>query len=223
MTALIIIFAVIVFLAIILLIPINIYLDYDGENTKFWVRYGFIKYNILPQKSKKEKKPKPKKEKTKTKEKNSNKKEKEKSSNPFSGFLEENGVGGLIEVLCEVLRIVKDFSSSIRRNLIVKKLSIAVVVGGDDAYQTAMNFGYMCSGVYPVVGGLSALLEFKKLPEIDIKADFDSKQNKANLFFQLSIKPLNILTSAGIYGIKALKLYMKITATNTKTENQKKQ
>lgn len=215
MTALIIIFAVIVLLAIVLLIPINIYLDYDGENTKFWVKYGFIKYNILPQKPKKKKKAK--------KEKTENKKEKEKSSTPFSGFLEENGVGGLIEVLCEILRIVKDFSGSIRRNLIVKKLIIAVVVGGDDAYQTAMNFGYVCSGVYPVVGGLSALLEFKKLPEIDIKVDFDSKQNKANLFFQLAIKPLNILTSAGIYGIKALKLYMKITATNTKTENQKKQ
>lgn len=53
MTGLIIFLIIIAVIFLLLIIPVNLYVEYDGENTSLKVRYAFIKIKILPQSEKK--------------------------------------------------------------------------------------------------------------------------------------------------------------------------
>ena len=58
MTGFIIFLIIIAVIFLLLIIPVNLYVEYDGENTSLKVRYAFIKIKILPQSEKKKKSPK---------------------------------------------------------------------------------------------------------------------------------------------------------------------
>ena len=248
MKALMIILIVIAVLVVLLLIPLNVYIDYDGKAVKLWLRYLFVKIPITPKTEKKKKaknsqnpkRPKKvKKPKADTTENNIPKENAEKQTestatqgNPKQDpptpqkkestavkLFKAHGLSGVIEILEEALSIVKNFLNCVLKHIIVKKLTIHIDTGGEDAYHTAMNFGYVCSGVYPLLGMLSALITFKKVPDICIQVDYDRKSSKICLFWHISTRPLFLLTATVVYGIKAVKLYLNITNTDKNSKD----
>lgn len=146
----------------------------------------------------------------------------EKSESRVVKIFKAHGLSGVIDILEELIDIVKKFLGSVLKHIIVRKMILKVKVGGEDAYHTAMNFGYFCSGVYPVLGVLSALITFRKIPDIDIKADFDRKKSDIFMDLQISSRPFFLLASLVIYGIKAVKLYLNITRTDENTNENSK-
>ena len=247
MKALMIILIVIAVLVVLLLIPLNVYIDYDGKTVRLWLRYLFVKIPIMPkpekkkktkkfqkpQKPEKVKKPKADVTENKNPEENAEKQTqstatqenpKQDPPNPkkegtAAKLLKAHGLSGVMEILEEALSIVKNFLNCVLTHIIVKKLTIHIDTGGADAYHTAMNFGYVCSGVYPLLGTLSALIIFKEVPDICIQADYDRTNSKICLFWHISARPLFLLTAAVVYGIKAVKLYLHITNTDKNSKD----
>lgn len=218
MTALIIILSILAVIAILLFFSVNLYIDYKEDELKLWVRYLFIKIPVYPRKEKKQrsKKAEPKKlEKTETKD----KQPKEKKENFFTSTIKEDGIGAIIEILSKIIEIVKDFSSSTLKHLKVKKLKLDVISAGEDAADTALNFGYACSVIYPALGALSGLISFLKIPDVNITVDYDKKKTSASLVLQFKIKLFFLLAVIIKYGIKGILLYIDLTNTDTK-ENE---
>ena len=218
MTALIIILSILAVIAILLFFSVNLYIDYKEDEFKVWVRYLFIKIPVYPRKKKKQRsnKAEPKKlEKTETKD----KQPKEKKENFFTSTIKEDGIGAIIEILSKIIEIVKDFSSSTLKHLKVKKLKLNVISAGEDAADTALNFGYACSVIYPALGALSGLISFLKIPDVNITVDYDKKKTSASLVLQFKMKLFFLLAVIIKYGIKGILLYIDLTNTDTK-ENE---
>lgn len=222
MTALIIISIIIAFIILLLLVPVNFYIEYDGEITKVKLGYLFLKFYLMPKpEKKKQRKQKKKKKKTSEKPKQEEKKKKDESESTFLKIFKEQGVSGVINILGEILDIIKGFLNYVSKHILIRKFRIDISAGGNDAFDTAMNFGYICDGVYPLIGTLSALVTFCRIPDINISANFDSKTSSASLFTQIAVRPLFLIKALIFYAFKAFKLYMKITVSDNKSEENK--
>ena len=220
MTALIVILIIIAAVAVLLFIPLNLYISYSESKTLVWLRYLFIKYKLYPEKQKKKKKEK---KEPAAKRAESEKKPKESF---FKKLVKVQGVKGLISILKEALSILKQFLEDFTKHILVRRLTINIVTGGEDAAASAMNFGYVCDAVYPAIGALSGLVTLCRVPEVEVKPDFYSKSSRATLYAHIAVRPAFVIAAVVTKGIKALKLYMRVTASvdndnaNTNTNKQ---
>ncbi len=217
MTAIKIILSILAVIAFFLFLNVNIYIDYHSDKLKVWLRYCFVKINLYPTKEKT--KPKKSKKKDDKKSKKSKAKQTEKKEGFFSSVAKNGGVSGVIEVLTQILDLVKSFSSSTIKHLRIKKLSLNITTGGEDASSTALNFGYACSAVYPLLGALSGLITFLKAPDINIAPDYDKKETTAQLLLCLRMRLYLIIAIVLKYGIKGLLLYIGLSKADNNNEN----
>lgn len=229
MTALIIILSILAVIAFLLFLNVNIYIDYRNDKLKVWLRYFFIKINLYPAKEKKKpKKSKKTDDKKSKKEKTTQTEKDEKKEGVFSSIAKNGGVSGVIDVLTQILDLVKSFSSSTIKHLRIKKLWLNLTVGGEDAASTALNFGYACSAVYPLLGALSGLIVFLKTPDISITTDYDKKETTAELLLCFRMRLGLIIGIILKYGIKGILLYIGLSKadnnskSNSKDKNQNK-
>ena len=217
MTALIIILSILAVIAVLLLFSVSLYIDYNADETTVWVKYLFFKIPVYPRKKKKSKKKKSEKENKEPEKKNEDKKE-----NFFVTLAKGEGLGAVVEILVKIIQIVRDFSSSTIKQLKIKKLKIDVIAGGEDASDTAVNFGNACSAVYPVLGVLSGIITFVDTPDVNIAVDYDKKETTANLFLHMKMQLIFIIAIILVYGIKAVLLYINITKADTIEEASEK-
>lgn len=220
MTAIKIILSILAVIAFLLFLNVNIYIDYRNDTLTVWLRYFFIKINLYPTKEKKKPEKSKKTDDKKTKKAKANQAEKdEKKESIFSSIAKSEGVSGVIEVLTQILELVKSFSSSTVKHLIIKKLSLNLIIGGEDAATTAINFGYACSAVYPLLGALSGLITFLKTPDINITTDYDKKETTAQLLLCLRMRLGLVIGIVLKYGIKGLLLYIGLLKADNNKEN----
>ena len=211
MTALIIILSILAVIAILLLLSVNLYIDYSADKTTVWVKYLFFKIPVYPREKKKQKK-----KKSEKKEKQpSPKKDEAKKENFFSTLAKNQGLGAVVEILTKIVQVVKDFSSSTLKQLKIKKLKLNVITGGEDASAVALNFGYACSTIYPILGALSGLIGFLNIPDVNIAVDYDKKETSASLFLHFKMRLIFVIAIILVYGIKGILLYIDITKTDT--------
>ena len=117
LTWLYIVLGIILFFALILLIPIGFQAGFEGE-VKAVLKIGFISIPIYPPKPKKAKKPKQEKPKQ---EKPKEKKPKEKKPN----LIKEKGIGWLIDTIREAASLAAGAMKSFFKHLIIKRLNIS--------------------------------------------------------------------------------------------------
>ncbi len=203
MTALYITGGILIFIFLILMMPISFRFKYEGEPELF-LRYLFIKIRLVPPKEKKNKPPQQEKEQKKPEEK---KKKKEKS--PFKILYEKQGLDGLLNIAKEAAAIVTNTSSGILRHTVIGKLKIDLVIVGDDAADTALKYGYACTGIYPAVSVIDSNMKLKR-KEIDIAAGFNEPEMKIFVESKASIRPLFLLGTAISAAVKGIKLILKI-------------
>ncbi|MGN1457633.1 MAG: DUF2953 domain-containing protein [Acutalibacteraceae bacterium] len=202
MTALWIILGIIAFIFVLLICPLSVSVVYDGE-LELKIRYLFLCFKILPKKEKKPKKPKP--QKTEKTEESDNKPQ-DKNKNSIKDFVKKKGIDGLIELLKKFVDIVLKAAKTVTSHLVISKLDINVLVVGDDAADTAMKFGYLCSAVYPLVSIVESHIKKCKHNE-NIVAGFNDSETKIYLVLKARIKPLFLVGAAlrALFsGIKAI-------------------
>lgn len=172
------------------------------------MRILFIKIPLIPAKPKKAKKPtkkKKKREKEAPKEKNEEKKE----PNIVKKLYDAKGVSGLLDITGEIARLAKDTLKDLFAALKIR-LSIYLKIAGKDAADTAVKYGYTCSGVYPALKIIDSVSKLK-VKSVDIIPDFSdnpSTEIQANALVKIRI--LSIIKLLLTRGIDALKLFLSL-------------
>lgn len=176
-------FSILAIFTMLLLSSLKITLEI-GENAVFKVRFLFLKIvnydsENKASKSKKAKKKRSKKEKTLV----DSLKEYASSKNKRELFFE------IIEYLKIVLSKFKKLLSKTRFRKAVLDLTVAT----EDAADTAILYGKVCSAVYPIISILDTAMKFD-LKRISVKTDFASNKMKLYLSGIIKIRLIHILS-----------------------------
>ncbi len=197
MTALIILFSILLLIVLILLIRIKVVIDYKGEDIKLNLLILGIPIKLLPKKEKKKKiklsdysyknqqkqlQKKPKKEKKKNKKENINVKEKP----PIS------------EAIPTIADMVKYLLKKFFGHLRIDVTEIKITVGTDDAAKTAILFGIVNQAAAALFDLLSTITNIKKnrKNEIAVYADFTSEKTVVNINLGFSLRIMHLFSIA---------------------------
>lgn len=97
---------------------------------------------------------------------------------------------GLIEVLREALVAVQSLLRRAGRLVergVFRRFTLHVTIGGDDPADTAYLYGGVCAAVYPLITLLDSRMKFRRRT-VDIHCDFDA-ETRAEFDCQLSYRP----------------------------------
>lgn len=191
--------AIAAFFALILTTPIKLYIKF-ADSFFCTLRIRFVKIQLYPAKPKKKK---PKKKSEKKPEKKSEEKEKK---NIFT----QKGFSGLVDILKQTASLAKGVLKDFFKHIIIKDFSLSVRIAGDDAADTAIEYGKYCSVIYPLVSTVVTATKCKGYG-VDIVPDFDEKaETKVYFSAEVKIRLFWLLLIVLRHGIKALKILISI-------------
>ena len=157
MIALYIVLGILLLLFLIMLIRVQVFALYSDTLT-LTVKVLFIKIKLLPQPEKKdkpEKKKKPKKKKPEKKKPEKDKKEKDKDKKKKPSYLsklkDKKGVTGLLSLFTSLAKIATGLLKNIISHIVIKKLDVGIALSGEDSASVAVNYGHVCSVLYPAI------------------------------------------------------------------------
>lgn len=215
MIALYIILAVIALIVILFSIKVSVTAVYD-ETFTLDIKWFFIKLRIYPEdeekKAKKEAKKAEKEQKKKNSKKEKPKKEKtEESASPksniFRDFYNNQGFAATVNLIRTAAAQLGGFLKGVYRAFVIENLTVLLKVSaGDDAAQTAIKYGKVCSAVYPAMGFICSNMKVKQY-DVNVVPDFISAENTATFKLSLSVRPIK-LTNAVI--VLAFRLIFKV-------------
>ena len=215
MIALYIILAVIALIVILFSIKVSVTAVYD-ETFTLDIKWLFIKLRIYPEDEEKRAKKEAKKAEKDQKKKNSKqekpKKEKtEESASPksniFKDFYNNQGFAATVNLIRTAAAQLGGFLKGVYRAFVIENLTVLLKVSaGDDAAQTAVKYGKVCSAVYPAMGFICSNMKVKQY-DVNVVPDFISAENTATFKLSLSVRPIK-LTNAVI--VLAFRLIFKV-------------
>lgn len=196
MTALWIILGIFAFFALLLALPLRIFLRYSPEDgLQYRVKYAFIPLadSQAPEKQKPEKAPETQKQK--------------RSSGAavrtllsFLGLEDVSsaanvrhaiGEKGLVETLRGVTAAVGALlrrTGRLLRKGVFKKFDLSIVCGDDDPADAAARYGTLCAAVYPLLTMLDSAMKFRRR-RVDIRCDFSQEGTQVSFDGQLNYRP----------------------------------
>lgn len=201
MTVLYIILGILLVILLLLSNPLKADIVYNGSWT-VKIKYLFLSFQIVPAK-KKDKPQKAVKSKKKQKEQTNNK-----TQNSTLSFIKQKGLSGIVILLKDIVDLINRSGRQFLRHLLIYKLDINAAMAGEDAAQTAMNYGYACSAIYPAVSFIESHLK-KCRYCLNITADFDAHKTVIDTHIVLGIRPVFALHTAIKVLIGAVKLMNK--------------
>lgn len=167
--------AVILLVAALLLLPVRIRFSAGlGKPTLTQVKLLFFTFDLGGSDGKKKRK--------KQDEPTEKKEKKEKKS--LSHVVET------VEQTVQLIRLSLDRVVWLLGRFKVKRLYVRAVCAGDDAADTAMEYGLVCAALYPLIGFLEANMRIDpRVRRLEIGCDFDATQPEfeTDLFFSLQI------------------------------------
>ena len=172
MIPLIIILAVLAFIVLLLFIPISVYIKYDGDFSLKLKVAGVKAYELEPKEDIKEPKP----------DNESDKKVKKQTEKAFDKLKKKHGFAGAIREIFAFVKAVLERLKGSFRHIAIRKLCLDIKVASGDAATTAIEYGAVCSAVYPILTLLDGL-DNVKMKSINVSSDF----NSADSFFGFSV------------------------------------
>ncbi|MDO5014867.1 MAG: DUF2953 domain-containing protein [Clostridia bacterium] len=114
-----------------------------------------------------------------------------------------------------------------RKKFIIEKLFFILTYGcANDAAKGAIEYGRICSVVYPFFGKLASRFKLREY-DIDMNPDFLSKENQFRGALVCSFRPINFISILTIYGVaivnKVSGKVIKNKIKNKKTDKVNKQ
>ena len=198
MTALIVVFAIILFFAFLFFMPIVFYADFN-EELKLSVRYAFVRIRLLPKKPEKKKKAQTG-DGAKKSDKDEKAEKKDGSAEKLKEIFKKTGVGGLIEIITDLARIAADGAKGIVRHIVISKLIIEVYSAAEDAAAAAINYGYISAALYPSVSIIFNAVKKYKTARVQVFPDYDGKKTAAVCSARIKVKLWWVIVS----GVKTL-------------------
>jgi len=204
LTALWILLALAVLIALICLLRVGVDAAYEAGTLTLKVVAGPVNLTLLPKKPKPEKPKKPKKEKKKKPKKPKPEKPKEKP---------KLSLAFLVGVAKAALQAVNTF----RRKLHVDVFRLVFIAGGDDPYDVAMLTGRVraaLDGLYPLAKRALIIRE----RDVRVGADFLADKPDVSGRLKLTIRIGQVLGIGIVFAFRALRLYLKDRKNQTSEE-----
>ena len=171
MTAVYIVAVILIILLLLLLLPVTGDIEFDGE-FKLILRGLGIKVYPLNKDKKKSKEPS-------AKEKPPQKKSR------FYELKEKYGFSGAVKYGAKLINLTLKRIAWFIKRLKFRKFTLLITVASDNAAKTGIEYGIVCTAVYPIITYLETNADFKA-KKIDINADFDI--TNPDIKFSVSIK-----------------------------------
>lgn len=117
--------------------------------------------------------------------------------------------GGKLRKFMPYARTVLDFFGELRWKLRVKRLELKVIMAGDDPCDLAVNYGR----AWAAVGALFPVLERTfviKRRNVEVECDFTADETRIIGRLDITITLGRLIVLAVRYGIRALRVYLKI-------------
>lgn len=192
----------------VLFIPVVVDLEYTDD---FKFKVSFLKITLFSSDSKVKTDEKESSEKPKQKQKKSSVLDDAKTY--FKDIKSEKGFSGAVR---EVMALVKQIISHIKwlfKYINICKVKLNITVGTPDAAMTAIEYGTVCSAVYPVTAMLDGVahIGFK---EINVNSDFEN--GKCDFGFSGTVK-MQIFYLA----LCAFKIYRTLKKFVTENKNER--
>lgn len=209
MTVLWIILAILALFAAVVFAPVRFDFSFNGEPFYKLLVYGITVY-------KKQEKP----DKITILEKPTKKTKKaQKAQEPkpdfFTELKNERGFLGAIQFCASLaMMLIKKLCFFIKK-LRFSRFCLDVSVASEDAAKTAIEYGAVCSAVYPVLALLTTTAKFKS-KSINVSTDFDNCTPQCSLSFSVGTRVINAL----IVAVTALSDYNKMKR-NVNTSERK--
>jgi len=153
-----------------------------------------------------------KKEKT-IKEKSKNTKPSKKENKILEFFKtkkEEKGFWQTFVIATDLIKIVLKSLKGILKKVGFENLNIGIVVATDNAVDTAIKYGAVCTAVYPLTSFVSNESNVR-LKNISITADFNKTDFEIDCYFKVKIRIIVGVIGA-LKGYKEIKKYLKNNA-----------
>lgn len=209
--------SIIAAIIILLCIRVTAVLNYNVKFT-FEVKWLFLKFQIYPKKEKQEKK-KEKAEEDKPKE--GKKKKAKKGSGPLKAFYENQGFGGVLELIKNTSDAVSGLLKRVFKSLIINEFYLGMSISGDDAASTAIDYGETCAKVFPAIGVICSTMKVRKY-DVDIRPDFMNDVKKAQFHVVISAVPIKITNAVLILAVQLLfKVLLKLFIGSRKIKGKK--
>ena len=183
--------AVITLLAIA---PLGVWVRYDLDGLLLKLIAGPVKLTLIPGK---------KKEKPQEEEKKPAKTQVTKSAAP------KEKKGGSITDFLPLVQLALDLLGDFRRKLRVRKLELLLVMAGDDPCDLAVNYGRAWAAVGNLMPQLERLFVIKK-KDVQVACDFTADKTTVFARVDITITLGRLLALVTMYGIKALREWIKI-------------
>ena len=161
MIGIIILCSVLLLILLLLFLPIRVFLFYD-ETLSWKVKFAFIPF-LDSAKQKETEMPEHKPEKPKNK--------KEKKDNLFRQVIRKKGAKEGLRIIFAFLVKVLKKAKKLLKHITFHKICFRLTVGAEDAAQTALLYGEVCTAAYPAFSFLDQASNVK-YKEISISPDF---------------------------------------------------
>lgn len=116
-------------------------------------------------------------------------------------FSRLGGFEGTIEIIQYVALKTKVMVSKILKHIVIKELFVDLTVAGDDAADTAINYGKTCAAVFPALGTICTNMKVREY-DVDIDPDFLAKKSKGDLHTVIAFRPIFMVMALIGYGMK---------------------
>ena len=175
MIALYIILGILLLLFLLILIKVEIFAVYSDE-LSLTLKVLFYRIVLLPSKPKPKKKEEPKKEpEKKPTEQPEDKKEKKQKQSYLTKLKNKKGLTGVLSLLTGVARIAAGTLKGLLSHVVIHKMDVGIALSSDDSSSTAVNYGRLCSIVYPAVDVISAATVCKSY-RVTLEPVFDDEK-----------------------------------------------
>ena len=216
MTGWMILLIVLLALLILLFLPIVVTVNF-AEEWEIKLRYLAIPWRLMPQKEKNVEK-KSKTEKTEPAP--------QKKENKFRLLLKEKGLTGFLHLMGETAAVAEGLMKKLFSHIKIYFLSGNIIIGGDDAAETAITYGKACSIIYPAVSTIATVTKCGKYA-ISVVPDFNAESSRVLFQARFGIRPIFLLTFA-FSALKQVIILMKKRRTKSpdvpeKADPQKKE
>ncbi|MCI1966515.1 MAG: DUF2953 domain-containing protein [Oscillospiraceae bacterium] len=181
------------------------------EELSVWVKFLFVRFRVLPQPPEQptEEAPAPE------------KKPARKKPSKIKALFQKKGFWGFMELVKAFSRVAYGSVKKILSHTVIQSFSLRLTVGGEDAAQTAVNYGRVC-GLLSTA--LAALFSTAKCKRRNVKVAPDFQNGKSGVQFRIRLKiRLMFLLSAllsAFFGM--IKLYLKIRKESGNPDQKEK-
>lgn len=201
-----IILGILLLVFLFLLIRIQVFATYS-ETLTLTLKVLFFKLQLLPPVEKKEKKPKkekPKPKKPKKEKPKEEKEEKKKKPSFLTKLKQKRGLSGLLSLFTAAAKIALGMLRQIISHIVIKKLDVGIRLSGEDAAQVALNYGKVCSSLYPAVNVIVSATVCKHY-NVAVEPVFDpDRKTEVYADVHLYLRPIFVVGAAIKAGIKLL-------------------